>query len=417
MPSTLTFHFRPRGPGRFAVGGFLTLWLGGWAAGEVFVLFTLSRLLRDWTGAGGVQAGAATGSMNMSVGMATAATAFLLVWVSLWTLGGVMALREWLRCFWADERLVLNDEVLALRSRLGPFVRRQRIAVDQIRRCAVRSHHQQPNALVVELENRVIELTRLGTAGEREQAAAAINAALALDPAAPADPVATGSRQPVAAQLPRQWQELDAAFCDSPLLVPTLRIRRRQTAVMAVVTLLLLALLGLLGRSALTDPSLWPLVVFLALPVLGCCWGTVWLLLGRRELRLERHRLVVQRRFGRSLREVAQLNALELVETTDSDGDRWYKLQGLRSGGQPLTLESAIRDPADPRALGLWLQQRTQIPYRDAIPSESERDAQRAATMQELKLRLGEAGRAGSWMLKLVERIETDKKTPPTPPA
>lgn len=417
MPSTLTFHFRPRGPARFAVGGFLTLWLAGWAAGEVFVLITLSRLLRQWAGADGVLAGAATGSMGMNAGMTAAVTGFLLLWMSLWTLGGVLALREWLRCFWADERLVLNDEVLTLRARLGPFVRRQRIAVAQIRCCAVRSRQQQPSALVVELENRVIELTRLGTAGEREQAAAAINAALALDPAAPADPVATGSFQPVAAQLPRQWQELEDAFCDSPLLVPTLRIRRRQTAVMAVVTLLLLALLGLLGRSALADPSLWPLLAFLALPVLGCCWGTLWLLLGRRELRLEHHQLVVQRRFGRSLRELAQLDALELVESTDSDGDRWYKLQGLRSEGKPLTLESAIRDPADPRALGQWLQQRTQIPFRDAIPSESEREQQREAVLLELKQRLGETGRAGSLMLKLLERIETDKKRPPTPPA
>ncbi|MCT0211558.1 MAG: hypothetical protein DCF18_02190 [Cyanobium sp.] len=408
MPATLTFHFRPRGPARFAVGGFLTLWLGGWAAGEVFVLFTLSRLLREWTGAG---------PMDMSVGKAAAVTAFLLLWVSLWTMGGVMAIREWLRCFWADERLVVTDDVLTLHTRLGPFVRRQRIGVGQIRRCAVRSRHQQPSALVAELENRVIELTRLGTAGEREQAAAALNAAFALDPAAPADPVATDLPQPLTAQLPRQWQELEAAFCDAPLLVPTLRIRRRQTAVTAVITLLLLALLGLLGRSALADPSLWPVVAFLALPALGCGWGTVWLLLGRRELRLERHQLVVQRRFGRSVREVAQLDALELVESTDSDGDRWYKLQGLRSEGKPLTLESAIRDPADPRALGHWLQQRTQIPYRDAIPSESEREEQRAAALLELKQRLGETGRAGSWMLKLVERIETDKKRPPAPPA
>jgi hypothetical protein len=221
----------------------------------------------------------------------------------------------------------------------------------------------------------------------------------------------------VAAQLPRHWQELEAAFCDAPLLVPTLRIRQRQTAVTAVITLLLLALLGLLGRSALADPSLWPLVAFLALPALGCGWGTLWLLLGRRELRLEHHQLVVQRRFGRSVREVAQLDALELVESTDSDGDRWYKLQGLRSEGKPLTLESAIRDPADPRAFGQWLQQRTQIPYRDAIPSEGEREEQRAAALLELKQRLGETGRAGSWMLKLVERIETDQKRPPAPPA
>ncbi|MCP9883897.1 hypothetical protein KBY97_01980 [Synechococcus sp. ATX 2A4] len=415
MASTLTFHFRPQGPGRFVLGGFLSVWLCGWAAGEVFVLVMLSRLLREWAAADGPLGEGTASSTGMSMGMTAALSGFLLLWVSLWTLGGIMALREWLRCFWADERLVLNAEGLTLRSRLGPFGRRRRIPSEEIRHCEVRGRGQHQGALVVELTDRVMELTRLGTGSERQSAADALNAALGLRPGA-APPTAGEGVEAMAPRLPRRWQELEGAMFESPVLVPNLANRRLQTAVMAVVTGVFGALTFLLCRSALGQASYWIPAGIVALLALGCCWGTLWLLLGRRELRLEHHQLVVQRRFGRSLREVAQLESLELVEVTDSDGDAWYKLQGHRPLGKPLTLSSAINNAAEPRALGLWLHQRTQIPYRDAIPSQSEREQQRAATVLALKQRLGESGRAGSWMLKLVEQIEPNKNPPPAPP-
>jgi hypothetical protein len=48
---------------------------------------------------------------------------FLLVWLTFWTIGGLSALRELLRCFAAEDRLELGSGELLCLRRLGPFRR------------------------------------------------------------------------------------------------------------------------------------------------------------------------------------------------------------------------------------------------------------------------------------------------------
>ncbi|WP_157665309.1 hypothetical protein [Cyanobium sp. NIES-981] len=73
------------------MAGFLTAWLVGWGAGESSALWVLWRALH---GGEGPQA------LVMAV----------VVWTSLWTLGGVLAAAMLLRCLGAEDRLERQGE-------------------------------------------------------------------------------------------------------------------------------------------------------------------------------------------------------------------------------------------------------------------------------------------------------------------
>jgi hypothetical protein len=314
------FRFRPRGAGRFFVAGFLMFWLCGWAAGEVFALWFL------WTALTTAQ-----GPLPV--------VAFLLLWVTLWSLGGIGALREVLRCLWSEDRLVLHgDGRLERVVRLGPFRRRRSLPLSQIHRFRVEADAARGEALVADLPGGAIEITRLGSLRERQEAAEQLNQALGRHGVA-AEP------EPPPAVLPPGWEELTPSF-GSPLLVSDQGLRRRQALVMALVNLVVWGGLALLVRGALSSAGLWVPVVPLGVVALACGWGLLWLLAGRREWRLEPRRLVLQRRFGGRLRTLGEAHGVELSETIDSDGDRWYRLQATGSGGPPLTIAKGAHDPA-----------------------------------------------------------------------
>ena len=378
VTASSTFRFRPRGPGRFFVAGFLSLWLGGWMAGEIFALWFLWNSLT--TGQGPLPA-----------------VLFMLVWVCFWSLGGMFALGQVLRCLWSEDRLVLREDGrLELRCRLGPLDRRRPLPWHEIRQFRVQTDTAGASALLADLPGRSIPITRLGTHRERQEAAEQLNGVLGLRPA-------SEEPAPTPAVLPPGWQEVTPSF-DSPLLVPDGGLRRRQALVMALVCLVVWGVVALLVGGALTRPGLWVGVVLFALPGLACGWGLLWLLFGRREWRLEPRRLVLQRRFGGRLRTLGEAQALELTETIDSDGDRWYHLQATRSTGRPLRIDHNADDPASLRCLGAWLSQRAHVPFEDRVPSEAQRLEQRTAELRRLRRQLAEAGPLGQWVSRLIER-------------
>jgi len=91
---------RPKGVARFIAAFFLSIWLCGWAVGETFVVYAL---MKD------------TPALNARRPLVTA---FLVVWASFWTLGGLLALREWLRLMWSEDRIVVDPEALRIHRRL-----------------------------------------------------------------------------------------------------------------------------------------------------------------------------------------------------------------------------------------------------------------------------------------------------------
>ncbi|MCP9833442.1 MULTISPECIES: hypothetical protein [unclassified Cyanobium] len=380
--ATPTFRFRPLGPGRFFMAAFLAFWLCGWLAGEVFALSLLWRFL----------------STFLSTGQgALPAALFLLVWVSFWSVGGAAALHHLLRAIWSEDRLsVAADGSLERRVQLGPFRHRRALPRGGILRFQVRDGGL-GGPLVAELPGRSLEITRLGSLQQRQEAAEQLNRLLGLSPADPGD-------QPSApAVLPAGWQELTPSF-GSPLLVPDLAQRRRHRLVMGLINLVLWGLLALLVRGGGSGPGFWAMGIPLALVVLACGWAQVWLTYGRREWRLEPRLLVLQRRFGHGLRTLGEGRALELIELVDSDGDRSYRLQATRTPGNPLRIAHHSSDPSTLRQLGAWLAARSHVPFEDRVPTEAQRREQRTAELERLRQQLVASGRLGRWAAKQLDK-------------
>lgn len=387
---TLELRFRPSGPGRWLEAAFLSLWLLGWAAAETLVLGLLAGGAWAW-----LQGRALPGQPSSLLALLPV-VAFLLVWLSFWTLGGVLALRQWLRCFWAEDRLTLTRMELEWRQQLGPWQRRRRLPRVAIRSVRLaRGHSGRAGALIAQLDDRQLELTQLGSPEQRRQAADQLNDALATQAVSPPD----GAR----AVLPQEWDCEQISF-DCALLVPARRLRRRQFLVMALLALPLDAGWLVLLDQARSRPELLPVLLMLGLIAATASWAALWLALGRREWRLGDGELVAQRRFAGRVTPLFAARALELRETSDDDGDLWVALHatdlrplGARTGGAPVLCRS-LHDPDEPRALGHWLAKRTRIVFRDQVPSEEERQARRGEELERLRTQLRTSGRLGRWL-------------------
>jgi hypothetical protein len=366
MAEPLRIRLRPRGGSRLFTAAFLSVWLCGWAVGEVIVLTVLVRGARALlVAAQETPAPPQGGALAMGV--------FLLVWLTFWTIGGLSALREVLRCIAAEDRLELGSGDLLLLRRMGPFQRQRRLPRSAIRNLRIAEHSGRGGALVADLDDRTLSLSDLGTVEERREAARQLQEALGPTAAA---------GQSLEPRLPLGWVCLSPSSLGPPLLVPEPGLRRRQALVMAAVTLVLLLVFAQLLQTALARPSFWPLTLMVAVPTAAAVWGTLWLALGRMEWRLESRRMVLQRRFGGEVRERFEARALALTRSIDSDGDHWYDLMatdlhpagGLArgttaAGGRKiptrLSLLRRIHDPAEPLQLGRWLAHRCTIPFDD----------------------------------------------------
>lgn len=401
--SPLEFRFRPRGAGRWFTVAFLSVWLGGWAAGEGFVLAVLGRGLYALI-VGGPSFGAET---PPEPGMALAVGGFLLVWLSIWTIGGGVAIREVLRAVWAEDRLRLDALGLTCRRRLGPFVSARLMRRGEISRLYQQFHDGRARALLAQVGAESVELTCLGTEAERLAAHGQLCAALGL----------TSDEATGAAALPEKWREVIGPQGEH-LLVPNPRTRRQQAVIMAVMALFAATTTALLIRAALDQPNLWAVTAMLGAVAAWLVWQTLWLWRGRQEWRIGQGKLVLQRRFGTKAAELVVARSLELVESTDSDGDRWYELSatGLTPPAAPprgrfgkpggsVQIDHAMHDPTGPRSLGLWLSQRAGIPLHDRIPASPERQIDIAGISAEL----AEHGRLGRIVANLLKRANSSR--------
>lgn len=381
-------RFRPRGIGRFAVAAFLSVWLCGWAAGEAFVLYILvSGLMALLTGApprGWEQ--------PLEIGPAPAVGAFLVVWLAFWTIGGIAAIRELLRLLWAEDRLAVEPDGLLVTRRLGPFVTRQKVARDEIRRVYVLLS---TGALMAQVGTNTMKLTDLGTPSERAEAAEWLRSELRLTDEMPA----TGEA------LPEGWQEL-RDFRGDVIVVPDLRTRRQQAWIVTVIAALVWGVVFLLVRGSLRNDNLWVLTLMVGAFACWLAWQALWLHRGRKEWRIERGRLVHQRRFGWSVTELAEARALELTESRDGDGDYWYRLEAPltdqpgKNPGRRVTVQQVLHDPTEPRGLGLYLARRAGISFRDLVPD----DAARAAELAKLTDALAASGKFGRWAARYLTK-------------
>lgn len=387
-------RFRPSGAARFLGAGFLAIWLCGWAAGEVAALAVLGVGLVGLL----TQSPLLGAEGPPAAGPALLVGGFLLVWVAFWTVGGLAAICELLRSIWAQDCIDFESGALLLERRLGPVRFRRRFDRAEIRHVFVRP----TGALVAQVGRAAVTLTDLGSKSQRHDAAEHLRAALGL----PQD----GSIPDV---LPEGWQELSDVAA-GPAVVPDLQVRRKQALVVTLiagvawggVALLLRAALRGEGQSADTAGSA-VLAALLAVLAMWVSSRARWLCRGRHEWRLERGRLVHQRRFGWAVTELAEVRALELTESEDSDGDHWYTLQAVvpdaaRVGkpGRRITIQRTIHDATEPRMLGLYLARRSGVKLSDLVPDE----AQRKTEAIRLTEALAASGRFGRWLARHIRR-------------
>lgn len=257
------FTFRPRGSGRFGNAIFLCLWLCFWVVGEAMALLFLGDGI--WALLTGRPAAGAD-LLPLRMAPALGAGAFFLVWLAIWTVGGVMAIQELFRLVWSEDRLALDRDAMRRVRRRGPFVSTRTLARKDIRRVFVQPAN---TTLMVQIKSNLMELTDLGTPAERTEAARQLCTAMELSEEDALD-------EPAA--LPAEWQEA-AGPRGERLLVPNLKTRRQQAVVVAIITGVVWTGLVLLARESLREPNLWVVTLMLtvvpgSLAKRSGCFGT-----------------------------------------------------------------------------------------------------------------------------------------------
>src|SRR5262245_43311059 len=285
------FHLSPKEPGRFVGAAFLLAWLCFWAVGEGLVLWLLVA------GAVALLTGTPPnpGTAPLQPGPSLAIGAFLIAWISLWTLGGIAAILELLRLTVQRDRVIAGPASLIVIRRFVFFSRRVEIPVDKLRRIYLAPPKA---ALTAETADGIVPLSTLGTPAERDEAMTALLAEL---PIRPADDDAL---------LPGSWREIvDPEGATAIVLDP--RIHRIRARIAVVVATAAFAIAATLVRGSIVDPTQLGLAVMACTAALGLGWGAVRIASVNDEWRCEHGRLVLLRRVGRRARELFEATSLE----------------------------------------------------------------------------------------------------------
>ena len=395
--------FKPHGCSRFVTAAFLTVWLCGWAAGEGFALWLLIQ------GGYSLLTGHAPspGHQPLPPGMALAMGVFLLFWLTLWTVGGVAAGAELLRLLWGEDRIEVAGGRVIVTHKRGPFRTRRTYERSSIRRIAISGRDDR---MVMESGRSHVDISALGTREERIEGMTALRAELGLTEEPPLSTVA----------LPSGWEDIITPD-GARVLVGNRSIRQKQARTAFIATSLLAALTFVVARKSVNRPDLLvPSIILLAF-TLGAAAGSLWLLRGRWEWRIESGVLTLRKRYGLGVRNVFQGRYLVLEHSTDSDGDPWFQLDALSEPDAPPTVKHVgdrtitwraarsknrrpiarkLNDGGDLRNLGLWLARETGLELQDRTMPTA-----RAQDLAELRASLEQTGRFGKLAAKLVDRL------------
>jgi hypothetical protein len=379
------------GKGRFFGAAFLGVWLAGWAAGEVFAVWLLG--VGGWSLLTGRPP--EPGRAPLEPGPSVAIGAFLVVWLALWTFGGIAALHEFFRLLWSVDRLAVSSGELAVARKTGFFTRRTRYPRESVRRL-----YRFNSTLMLETAAGSVELTQLGTPEQQDEIIAQFSAELSL----------ASSHPPL---LPANWEEISAPE-GGIVLVPNLAIRRRQAAVAWAIALPLCAAAIVVANASIAGARLLPLVFLVTACAGAATWGAWALQFGRPEWRVEKGRIVQQRRSGSRVRPGFTGTGIHLSESRDSDGDTWYLLEistpdptheANRAGRlRRRRIITRMNDATEPRRLAEWLAMKSGLPLDDSVKATPT-----AASIRDLVGSLENCGRLGRAAAKLIAR-RTDPK-------
>jgi hypothetical protein len=208
------FSLKPTGWGRFIFDiPFLGVWLAFWLVFEVAVIVLL----------GGMLAGLIAHVVGITLSFASRLAPdgsvpffllFLLVWLTLWTVGGIAAGTHFLRTLAGRDVISVSPDGLEIDWRAGPFRRRRTIKRGDIRRVRV---NLQGDAVVVDTATGAVDITKYGTREERAAILDSLKKRLVL-------PDEAQARRLDADTPPSEW-EVQLEGTETRLFCPTRRIR------------------------------------------------------------------------------------------------------------------------------------------------------------------------------------------------
>lgn len=332
---------------------FLLVWLVFWVVGEVLALALVVILI----------AGAASAALGRppllaswvppTDGSVTVFLCFLLIWLTLWTVGGLAAGTNLLRRLSGEDTIDVSANGINLTWRGGPIRRRREIPRASIRRIRIQS---KGDAVVADTDAGTIVISDLGDAEERRSLQAWLVSQLGL----------SGEDHLQLRERGMQPLERDVDTQGTEIIVtrPTRRIRIMQAWVMLLVAALMsLGWIDALGRGfmkATTGESL------AAVATLLVAASSLWFKTSRTEWALRPGRLFVRRRVAHWTlreREFKSSSTIEVEYSQDSDGDDRYKLV-VKDSSQRRVLDSALHDQHELLALGEWLSAQTGFAFK-----------------------------------------------------
>lgn len=358
---------RPRGVGRFFGATFLLFWLCGWVLGEGVGLMLLFAGLSSILSPDFLRGLGANESFREAAAQ-PGLLLFALPWTLFWTLGGVLAGREFLSLVWSSDRVRYDATGVDLMRCLGPFTERKSIARGNVRGLAL---VRPMDRLVLETDTGDVELTRHGTGVERRELRDHLRGALGLP-----GPGLAGESP---GRPPRDWSVLHDTD-GSLVLTRGDRYRVVQGRVAWAVALAVLTLAGYAlfslgqagempgsgtgdgagGVGALVGRAFWLGLAgaFLAL--------ALWVTHGRRRMRVRSGVLTFETTFlNRERRSSMRPVLLRVRHDVDSEGDDFYRLEAAE-GERRKTLFQEVHDSRQTIRFGRWLS--TQLGVRLELP-------------------------------------------------
>jgi hypothetical protein len=342
-----SYSLHPFGWGRYLDLVVLSVWLTFWVVGETVALAL----------AGGLVAAVVTAPFGVTLshasriapdGSAPFFLLFILLWLTIWTVGGVAALTHVLRSVAGEDLVAVSSEGLAIVRRAGPFRRRRTIPLDAIRRVRL---HLTDAAVVADTTQGVIDVTRLGTRDDRRDLLAWLQRRLVLPDEAEA--------QRRESEAPPHGWEVQIDGVETRLSRITQRARRNSAIVLwSAAAMIATGLVSGAQTGRMTNVHVASGVVS-TLVALWAAWAT-W---GRSEWLVSHGRLVWRRQFATWEHERPFADgSLELVHHVDSDGDDRYTLR-VRDARDRRTIATGLHDPSELTSLAHWLAKRTRFPF------------------------------------------------------
>jgi len=338
---------RAQGVLRYLPAAFLCAWLCGWAFGEYFALSILGSALQSVIGpdflAGWMPAIQGKLPPRETLPLLFA---FVSVWLTFWTVGGLAALSQLLTLLFGREVIHWSGEGLVVERYAGFLISASRLEPSQL--TGFRTHGR---SLLADTRARAVPVAQLGTTAEREELRGLLQEwRRGFGPVAPLAP----GESPVPG-----WQVVTDES-GAPAIAPA---PRAQQVVGAALLAIAMAFIGVAVAvsSRAQGVSVTVGTMVLGVPGVLCLYGGAWLLAVReswhpRRGALERRRTALGRVWSREFTPLG----LELRAWTDSDLDAHWKLVVSGGGGEQV-IASSLRDPNLPLSLGTWLSERTGV--------------------------------------------------------